>query len=140
MTFEDQIPNLIVTSDGHLLGGQPDSETLEDIAKSGIQQVINVRGENELDWDEESKVCQNGMSYVSLPVLGVNDLSPDLIERFRTALQTGPALIHCGSGNRVGAIFAMIAFRDGASIEDAIEIGERHGLTKMKSALKEWLT
>ena len=37
-------------------------------------------------------------------------------------------LLHCASGNRVGALLALAAAEDGASDDAALELGRRAGL------------
>jgi hypothetical protein len=41
-------------------------------------------------------------------------------------------LLHCGSGNRVGALLALRESQDGADDESALEYGRSAGLTKLE--------
>ena len=51
-----------------------------------------------------------------------------------------PAIVHCASGNRVGALFAIQAlYLDGRSAAEALEIGKRAGLTHVGPAIRELL-
>jgi hypothetical protein len=51
-----------------------------------------------------------------------------------------PVMVLCGSGNGVGAIFALIAFHvDGEDPEKALELGLEAGLTSLESAVREKL-
>jgi hypothetical protein len=49
-------------------------------------------------------------------------------------------MVHCASGNRVGALLALRANRlEGASPEDALELGLDAGLTRLEPAVREAL-
>lgn len=50
--------------------------------------------------------------------------------------QDGPVLIHCGSGNRVGAMLALIESLDGADDEQAIAAGKEGGLTRLEDVVR----
>ncbi len=53
---------------------------------------------------------------------------------------TAPVLVHCGSGNRVGAIHALGAhYIDGQSIDDALVVGRSTGLTGFEPRVRELL-
>jgi protein tyrosine phosphatase (PTP) superfamily phosphohydrolase (DUF442 family) len=51
----------------------------------------------------------------------------------------GPVLVHCGSGNRVGALLALRASINGASDEEALELGRQAGLTRAEAVVLERL-
>jgi uncharacterized protein (TIGR01244 family) len=126
-----------------LIGGQPDEEALRKAAAAGIQVVVNMRGENEaIDFDEARLVNELGMTYLQLPISGASDLTAENVEAFGQLLNTigtQPTLMHCGSGNRVGALFALQAGAAGADVETAIEHGRAHGLTSLEDAVRERL-
>ena len=49
-------------------------------------------------------------------------------------------LLHCGSGNRVGALLALKAFwLDGGSAEEALEVGLAGGVTRLEPTVRELL-
>ena len=48
--------------------------------------------------------------------------------------------VHCGSGNRVGALMALRAYEyEGASLEEAIEIGKSAGMTRLEGEVRSQL-
>ncbi|MGB5737928.1 MAG: hypothetical protein WBM54_01160, partial [Woeseia sp.] len=51
----------------------------------------------------------------------------------------GPVLLHCGSGNRVGALFALRAKAAGASDDEAIAVGRAAGLTQLEETVRRTL-
>jgi len=50
-----------------------------------------------------------------------------------------PVLIHCSSGNRVGAMLALRAKLNGASSDQALAFGIAGGLTGSKAAIEQKL-
>ncbi len=127
--------------DGVLTGGQPTPEQLEAISRAGFRTVINLRLPSEPGVEGEAeKVAELGMRYVSIPVAGAEGLTEDNVRALAEALAAapGPTLLHCGSGNRVGALLALKAhWLDGASPEEALEEGRAGGLTRLEPAVRE---
>ncbi len=123
-------------SDYLWIGGQPSLDEFSMLQKLGICHVINLRPEIEMQgFDEGEHVALLGMTYRHLPIRGMDDLTPQAAELFDEQLQAaeGPVLVHCASGNRVGALFALRAFF--VQVEDAdtaLQIGRQHGLTKLE--------
>jgi uncharacterized protein (TIGR01244 family) len=129
--------------EGVLTGGQPTDEQLVALADAGFTTVINLRQPNERGAKGEAeKVAELGMAYVSIPVDGKAGLTEENAAALATALEGAerPLLLHCGSGNRVGALLAIKAFRlDGASAEEALEVGLAGGVTRLEPAVRELL-
>lgn len=127
--------------EGVLTGGQPSDEQLTALRDAGYETVINLRRPDERGTrGEAEKVAALGMTYVSLPVAGAAGLTEENAAALAAALDevARPVLLHCGSGNRVGALLAVKAFwLDGASAEEALEIGRGAGLTRMEPAVRE---
>lgn len=129
---------------GVLTGGQPTEEQIEQAAQAGYRTVVNLRTPGEEgSWDEAPKVEELGMRYVSIPVAGADGINPDNARRLFDVLgdeDNHPVMVHCGSGNRVGALFALDAFHvDGKDAEAAIEIGREAGLTRLEETVRELL-
>lgn len=131
-------------SDTVLVGGQPTEAVLREAAAAGIEVVVNMRGVNEdPGFDEEALAAELGLTYLRVPIAGPQDLSPESVMLFDAVLkQVGdrPSLMHCASGNRVGAMYALHASRyDDLEPEAAIEIGKAHGLKGLEGAVREKL-
>jgi protein tyrosine phosphatase (PTP) superfamily phosphohydrolase (DUF442 family) len=91
---------------------------------------------------EPEKIAELGMRYVSIPVDGKAGLNEENAAALAAALDEAdrPVLVHCGSGNRVGALLAVKAFwLDGASAEEALEIGLAGGVTRLEPMVRELL-
>lgn len=126
-----------------LTGGQPSNAQLQRLADLGYKTVINLRTEGEPGTSEEPDTVKRlGMNYVSIPVAGTNGLTRENAERLEDALNSaqGETAIHCGSGNRVGALLALKAYwLDGKSAEDALKLGLDAGLTHLEPAVRQHL-
>ena len=119
---------------GFTVAGQPDEEALDVFAENGYAAVIDLRGRDEnRGFDEEGVVKELGMDYVALPIEGRDAVNFDNAARLQDILDQydAPVLVHCGSGNRVGALLALDKVRKGASDEEAIEYGKSGGLTRL---------
>ena len=129
--------------DGITSSGQPDLITLQIFANSGYAAVIDMRGPDEdrgMD-DEKSIVEGLGLDYVAFPVVGKENISFEKAKALDDILAgyDKPVLIHCGSGNRVGAVLALRESLKGASDEEALEYGKRAGMTRLEPLVTERL-
>ncbi len=127
-----------------LTGGQPTPEQLEQAQAAGYKTIINLRAANEEGtWDEASKATELGMHYINIPIAGKSDISKENADALMSAIQKysdHPIMVHCGSGNRIGALFAIDAkLNKKQTIEEAIETGINSGLTSLRPAVEEYL-
>jgi protein tyrosine phosphatase (PTP) superfamily phosphohydrolase (DUF442 family) len=115
---------------------------LEGARAAGYKTVISLLPEQEAG-DEASLVRAAGLRFWSIPIADPSDLTEANAVRLSAAMNelgAQPLIIHCASGNRVGALLALKAYYvDHASKEEAIELGERAGLTGLKPAVEEQL-
>jgi len=132
----------VVPVDGITSAGQPDEQALAVFANRGYTTVIDLRTESEdRGIDEPAAVKGLGMQYVSLPI-GRDDITFESAQMLDTliAKADGPVLVHCGSGNRVGALLALSKSMEGADDEAALEYGRKGGMTRLENRVKEVLT
>ena len=133
---------VVVPVDGMTSAGQPDEAALGVFAKQGYTTVIDLRTEGENRGIEEAEVVEGlGMEYISLPI-GRDDINFDKARSLDRLIAEadGPVLVHCGSGNRVGALLALSKSLDGADDETALEYGRKGGMTRLESTVKQALT
>lgn len=129
----DGVNNLF--NDGRFyFAGQVDEASFKRLAdEKGIVTVVNIRGQSEIDslgFDEKATVEALGAAYVHIPVSPAT-LSAEDVKRFAAAVEAsdGPVLLHCGSSNRVGAMWAAyLVMERGMDVETAIERGRAAGL------------
>ena len=139
------VPSARVPVAGVLSGGQPTQDQIAAAGSAGYKTVINLRAETEpgFEW-EAAAVKAAGMAYVLIPVAGAAGLTKDNVARLDAALKeaaaNGPALLHCGSGNRIGAMLALrAAWLEGKDPAAALEYGKATGLTGLEPTVKSML-
>ena len=133
----------VLPVDGITSSGQPDETSLKVFADSGYAVVIDMRGPDEnrgMD-DFVAAVEATGMDYVAFPVVGTGAISFDTAEKLDELLQgiDGPVLMHCGSGNRVGAVLALRESLNGVDDNAAIAYGKDAGMTRLEPLVREVL-
>jgi len=138
------IPQAATPLPGVLTSGQPTEEQLAAVARAGYKTVVNLRTAGEPGtWDEAPKAAELGLRYVSIPMKGADDLTEANVRALAEVLadpQAYPVVVHCATSNRVGALFALKAFQlDGASAEEALELGRKAGLKGLEAAVRERL-
>lgn len=115
-------------------GGATDPTAMAGLKKEGYVSVINLRLANEegANIDAARAAAQSaGLKYIHLPF---NAAMPDtkVVSDFLAAVAdktNQPVFIHCGSANRVGAMWMIKrALQDGWTIERAQAEGEAIGL------------
>lgn len=122
--------------------GQPDGEVLSIAKGAGFTTIVDLRTESEdRGMDEAAEVAALGMQYVSLPIAGADGVSFENAAELDKILAAsdGPVLLHCASGNRVGALIALREKMAGATDEEALSAGKVAGLTRLEGVVKERL-
>ena len=135
-----EITNLTAPEIDKLASGQPSQEQLRVLAASGVKHIIDLRVPSERDWDEGALVRSLGMEYHSIPVAGaagVTSSNAASLNLILAQIGSEPVLMHCASGNRVGALVAKSERDGGASVDAAIAEGRRWGLNQMEPRLRE---
>ncbi len=123
--------------------GQPTAEQFAEMAAAGLRTVINLRPEREIPWDERGTAIQLGLDYLNVPLAGAGDLTPAAASQLHAALSAHgkPVLVHCGSSNRVGALFALKSrFIDGRDADAALAEGRAAGLKDLEARVRELLS
>ena len=139
-----EIPNARMFTEEILVGGQPTEEQIRELAALGYRTIVSTRTEGERgSWDEASLAGELGLRFVLIPMAGADGLTEENALRLAEVLEgedAYPMMVHCGSGNRVGALFALKAFYvDGVELEAAMEIGDEAGMTRLEPAVREHL-
>lgn len=126
-------------------GGQPSAEQLAEFAAQGGGCVVNLRPLAEMGgWDEGAAVTALGMEYVHIPVAGPEDLQREAAETLADAMRRydeDHLLVHCASGQRVGALVALKAgWIDELPTEQALELGKKAGLQRLEPLVRALLS
>ena len=121
-------------------GGRIAADDLPALRDAGIRHVIDLSTDAETpDFDEGAAARAAGLGYDHLPIAGAADLTPASVAAFDQLLRgvEGPALVHCASGNRVGALAALrAAWLHGADEDAAIAEGRRWGLRSLEGEVR----
>lgn len=126
------------------LAGQPSVEDMKLAKEQGVKTIINLIPADEQPFDEAAAAKEIGLHYISLPIADPEDLTDELITRARTELKQAPQplIMHCGSANRVGALWlAKRVLDDGLSTEAALAEADQVGLRneEMKTRVLEYI-
>ena len=124
--------------------GQPAAGQFAQLKAAGIERVINLRPRDEApDFDEAAAAERAGLIYRNLPIAGPQDLTLANAKALDAMLADGGSettLMHCASGNRVGALMSLrAAWLHGRSVTEALAIGRAHGLTSLEAAVVQKL-
>lgn len=110
--------------------GQVTPEELQQAAQEGFKSVLNLRSPNEEGFlpDEQQQAETAGLKYVNIPVKpdGMSDALADQVLQEIDQLPK-PALIHCKSGMRSGAMTLMyVATQQGMTADEAMAMGKQN--------------
>ena len=123
-------------------GGQPTVEDLKRLKDEGVRTVIDLRGPTEdRGYDEAAEARRLGLAYIAFPISGKDDITSANAKALGDLLgaHQGNVLLHCASGNRVGALLALEAVARNVPREDALELGRKAGLTSLEPVVVEQL-
>ncbi len=117
----------------YLLAGQPSPEDFLLLKQRGVQTVITLRTDPEVtEFDESAVVSDLGMHFAKIPFREPDSLTDDVFGAVRRELNEArrPVLMHCGSANRVGAVWIPWRVLDGGvSFEQALAEAREIGLS-----------
>ena len=127
------LKNVACPLPGVATGGQPDSLQLLALGRSGYRTVLDLRAAGEPRGMDEAAVTRAaGLAYRSLPVTPetLTDSTFDAFRALAIDSRNHPILVHCASGNRVGAVMIPWLVLDrGWSIERAVTSANAGGLS-----------
>lgn len=133
--------NWMQVEPGVYSAGQPQTANWQEIAAGGVKTVVNLRPLSEQP-DESDDVESAGMKYLHLPIASPNAVTDEVAERLMEWVSANKAdgvLVHCASGNRVGALFALGEFLQHGDVNAALQRGRQAGLTKLEPFVSQLL-
>lgn len=112
--------------------GQPRAEHFAALADAGYRTVIDLRHPDEArGFDEAAAARAAGLRYENIPVTAATLGAPEF-DRFRALLRepdVRPALVHCASANRVGALLIpYLVLDERRTLDEALAIADEAGL------------
>jgi uncharacterized protein (TIGR01244 family) len=140
-----ELPQVRFPESRRVVSGTIDEMHIQALKDAGIKHVVSLRrAEENPQFDEAKAVAAHGLKFHALPIKGPQSLTLDnaqTLDHILNEVGHEPALLHCSSGNRVGALIALReGWIKGKSVEDAIETGKRWGLGGLESAVREALS
>ena len=113
------------------VAGQVKAEQLQEAAAEGHKSVLNLRSPEEEGFmhDEQQHAESAGLEYVNIPVKP-DGMTDELTDRVLAQIDRlpKPALIHCASSMRAGAMaFMNVATRQGMTAEQVFEKANEAG-------------
>lgn len=137
------IADAVSPAPGIVSAGRLQPDDIARVREAGVRHVIDLTPDAETpDFDEAAAVRAAGLAYSNLPLRGAVDLTRENVIAFDALVQKAkrPVLVHCASGNRVGAMAALrAAWVDGHSTEQAITIGKAWGLKGLEMEVRRRL-
>ncbi|MBX3441152.1 MAG: protein tyrosine phosphatase family protein [Planctomyces sp.] len=104
------------------LASQPREEDFKLLKREGVRTVINLREDEEIDWDERAAVERLKLDYEHVPIGSLNKLTDETFDRLRELLLQAserPVVLHCAVANRVGAVWLAHRILDGGLDDEA---------------------
>jgi len=122
--------------------GKLNGDGVAEAQRLGFQLIIDLRRpEEDGVLEEQARTAELGLAYINIP-LAADETAWDQVSAVEAALADPanyPVLLHCGSANRVGAVWALYRFKQGVSAITALEEGLAIGLTSRESQVRELL-
>ncbi len=136
------LPRHVALDQHRHVSGQPTLEAIMQLRSAGITTIIDLRPDAETpELDKKATAEKTGLKYRALPISGAADLTRENVLRFDRLLQetsSESVLIHCASGNRVGAMLALQArWVQGKSAEESLAIGKAAGMTGLAGEVQK---
>jgi len=127
----EEMPNAVLLEKNIVGGGPPPWEVLERAAAAGFKTVIDLRRPEEGTEAEKSMVEKLGMRYYSVMVTPrtLSRYQADDVAEILRKPDNLPAILHCESGNRSGAVWALyLNLHEDVDADKALEQGVLKGL------------
>lgn len=135
------LPQVRFPASNRVVSGAIAESHLAALRSAGVRHVVNLRpAEENPNFDEAEAVEAFGLEYHAVPIEGVRSLTIEnarALDRILKRIGDEPALLHCSSGNRVGALVALReAWIEGVPAEQAIDTGKAWGLTRLEQQVR----
>lgn len=134
-----EVPNAVQLEENLVAGGAPTARGLGQAAEQGIRTVVDVRDPKEGTAEEKEHADAVGLKYVNIPVT-LDTLSEVQAKQLGEVLKdsaSGPVLLHCATGQRATAVWALYRNREeGVPADQALADAEAKGLKKPELIVK----
>ena len=139
-----QLPDARFPVANKVVTGTLDASQIASLPRAGIRHIVNLRPAEEHPSLDEARVAnEHGLEYHAIPIKGAQSLTLEnakALDRVLGEIGDEPTLLHCSSGNRVGALIAVReAWIKGKSPEEAVGIGKAWGLAGLEESVRALL-
>lgn len=139
------IEPMLTPAPQRVVTGTLDAERLRAIHEADFAHIVSLQPSAEHpDFDEAAQAAALGLQHHHRPISGAADLDREAAHWLNDVLADigeEAAVLHCASGNRVGALVALrAAWIEGMADEAAIAKGKRWGLTGLEEAVRDRLS
>lgn len=124
------------------IAGRLNGNGVAEAKELGFKLLIDLRRPEEDGVSEEVAAAQElGIAYVNVPLAKDQSAWDQVteVERLLENQDNYPILLHCGSANRAGAVWALYRHRQGVPALIAIEEGLAVGLKSREAQVRELL-
>lgn len=113
------------------IAGRPDADGLAALKDRGVATVIDLRQDDQVGQEDLDAVEQASLVRVHLPMTssGITDEQAETFLEVMKKHDGRPILIHCGGGNRAGAMYGLYLGATGkCTAEEAVTRAKQAGM------------
>lgn len=131
------VANYAPLQPGIATGGQVRPDALPMLKSLGFATILDLRSAEEQPEVEKAAAEKAGLRYVNIPIADAppTDAQITAFGRMVEDTSTYPLLVHCGSGNRVGALWTIYRTRAGVPFATALAEGRHIGLAGARESM-----
>ena len=139
------VANFHVVNEHLYRGGQPSELGFENLAKMGVNTVLDLRETDSRSQAEKKMVEAAGMKYVNIPFYGISTPTPAQVSNALSVLDnkdSGVVFIHCRRGaDRTGTVVACYRVKhDGWQNTKALGEAKGYGLTFLAVGMHHFIS
>lgn len=125
---------------GYVVGGLPSAVQFDEATAAGFDSAMSLMANEEDGIGEIARYASSmGVRYIRFTIEGKDDLNESMAWQFASTLAMlgRPAIIHSADGERVGAIFALMAFFvDDVPAQEALTLGRSAGMGNLEEHVR----
>lgn len=137
------IGNFHQVNDHIYRGAQPSADGFRNLAKVGVQIVVDLREAGERAREEEKLVTAQGMTYVGVPMNGLHAPPAASVLKVLDLLEgsAAPVFVHCMHGaDRTGNVIACYRIEhDHWNNQKALEEARSLGMSRFEKGMQQYI-
>ncbi len=144
-----EIQRYHVVAPGIIRGAQPTDAAFKLLKKNaGVKTIVDLRNEKDLIKKEKKLVEGQGMRFISIPMNGTQEQSPQVINSVLSIITDKarqPIFVHCAAGkDRTGMVFAAYRMKydhwsQDKAVQEMLSYGyDRKCCSNLEKSLTKW--